>query len=549
MASVDIDINVIAKKALSSLQNLEKQAERNNSGFNSLGKSIIVFNQGLALAGKAYRTLSSLFNTVKGAAQVQEDAVNALNIALADTTDNVGEASERFQKFASELQKTTKYGDEVTIQAGAMLTQLTKLTGQGLENGIVAAQNMASAIGVDLNTAVRLIAKSMEDGGSGLKRYNVAVEQGANKSDTLANAINAVNSKFGGAAQGQINTYSGATQQLSNAFGDVLENVGMIITKNPEVIEAIKSTTIVFEKLGNYIIDNSAKISSGISSFVNALAGLTGISPVAKLKTEIEQLQQTNAKFEETLSQGGGWFSKLLFGGEGSQKEKLLAQIEENEELILEKQAEIDEIERLADEKKIERTDNKHRVLIEKEKGFFDSFKSELGKRQKFEELTDKERVDNFKSTMGSIATLSQSGNKALAAIGKSAAITTATIDGIAGVQKAWALGPILGPPLAALVGVATAANVAKIAGIPLAEGGVVQARPGGVAATIGEAGRNEAVIPLDDERAQRQMGGLGGMTVIIQGNVIGDDEHIDQLARQLSDAVRFRNVELRASA
>jgi hypothetical protein len=44
-------------------------------------------------------------------------------------------------------------------------------------------------------------------------------------------------------------------------------------------------------------------------------------------------------------------------------------------------------------------------------------------------------------------------------------------------------------------------------------------------------------------------MGGLGGMTVIIQGNVIGDDEHIDKLARQLSDAVRFRNVELRASA
>lgn len=64
----------------------------------------------------------------------------------------------------------------------------------------------------------------------------------------------------------------------------------------------------------------------------------------------------------------------------------------------------------------------------------------------------------------GGLASLSRSGNKELAAIGKAAAITQATIDGIAAVQKALASAP---PPinyaLAAAVGVETAANIASI--------------------------------------------------------------------------------------
>ncbi len=64
----------------------------------------------------------------------------------------------------------------------------------------------------------------------------------------------------------------------------------------------------------------------------------------------------------------------------------------------------------------------------------------------------------------GSLAGLSRSSNRELAAIGKAAAVTQATIDGILAVQKALASAP---PPLnyalAAAVAVKTAANVAQI--------------------------------------------------------------------------------------
>ena len=76
-------------------------------------------------------------------------------------------------------------------------------------------------------------------------------------------------------------------------------------------------------------------------------------------------------------------------------------------------------------------------------------------------------------SFFGNLASLSQSGNKKVAAIGRAAAVTTATIDGVVAVQKALASAP---PPvnfaLAAATGVAAAANVAKISGLGFETGG-----------------------------------------------------------------------------
>ncbi len=48
-----------------------------------------------------------------------------------------------------------------------------------------------------------------------------------------------------------------------------------------------------------------------------------------------------------------------------------------------------------------------------------------------------------------------------------------------------------------------------------MAEGGIVKSRPGGTLATLGEAGHDEAVIPLSGPNALKGLGGGGGTTVI----------------------------------
>lgn len=85
----------------------------------------------------------------------------------------------------------------------------------------------------------------------------------------------------------------------------------------------------------------------------------------------------------------------------------------------------------------------------------------------------DQFRLQNQRTFFNQLAQLSGSENRKIAAIGKAAAVATATIDGVAAVQKALASAP---PPanyaLAAATGVAAAANVAQIAGVGFATGG-----------------------------------------------------------------------------
>jgi hypothetical protein len=130
--------------------------------------------------------------------------------------------------------------------------------------------------------------------------------------------------------------------------------------------------------------------------------------------------------------------------------------------------------------KKKEKIDDKAKAeTIKKNKNFlstlFSQDKEWVTKQSEWNRVANKDRVSNMKSTLGSIATLSEHSNSTLADIGKAAAISMATIDGFAAVQKALASAP---PPfnfaLAALVGTATTANVAKIAGVKLEHGGIV---------------------------------------------------------------------------
>ncbi|MBP6954451.1 MAG: phage tail length tape measure family protein [Pseudomonas sp.] len=136
--------------------------------------------------------------------------------------------------------------------------------------------------------------------------------------------------------------------------------------------------------------------------------------------------------------------------------------------------------------------------------------------RQKIEEAKNQALLVGASDFFGSMASLSQSGNKKLAAIGKAAAIIQATMDGYLAVQKALAAFP---PPFnfaaAAAVGVATAANVANIAGIGFSNGGYTGS--GGVNEAAGTVHKGEVVWSQKDIQ---RYGGVAAVEALRKGNV-----------------------------
>lgn len=136
--------------------------------------------------------------------------------------------------------------------------------------------------------------------------------------------------------------------------------------------------------------------------------------------------------------------------------------------------------------------------------------------RQKIEEAKNQALLVGASDFFGNMASLSQSGNKKLAAIGKAAAIVQATMDGYLAVQKALSAFP---PPFnfaaAAAVGVATAANVANIAGIGFSNGGYTGS--GGVNEAAGTVHKGEVVWSQKDIQ---RYGGLAAVEALRKGNV-----------------------------
>ena len=174
-------------------------------------------------------------------------------------------------------------------------------------------------------------------------------------------------------------------------------------------------------------------------------------------------------------------------------------------------------------------------------------------KEQKIREDIQRQRVQNLSSTLNYVSSLSDSKTRALAIVGKAAAVAQATWDTYKAANMAWAAPP--GPPWSAVyvaaVTAAGLANVARIQGVNMAAGGMVLPSSAGMPARLAEAGKPEVVIPLDDERTKEKLADVfGGVTININaGTLVADDRSIMELAGRIDEALFSLNRNRRSVA
>lgn len=209
-----------------------------------------------------------------GAAIRQEEAVNNLNASLARIGEFSNAASSDLQNFANKLQDTTRFGNE------AILEQLSFAQGLGAtadqsKRAVEAATDLAAALNVDLNSATRNVAKTL--GGYAGELGEVIPELKNLTTEQLQSgaAIDLIAQKYKGLAEAQTRTFGGALEQTSNSFGDLLEDLGNLIIKSPEVIAVVNAFGQVFKNVGKFITNNSTNIKefigTSILTFISAI--------------------------------------------------------------------------------------------------------------------------------------------------------------------------------------------------------------------------------------------------------------------------------------
>lgn len=459
-----------------------------------------------------------------------EKAANKLNIALRNQGVYSAETSAELIRYAAQLQRTTTFSDEAIVETESLLTTFG-IAGEELKKTTQAALDLSSGLGIDLRTATLILGKAAAGETGTLSRYGIQIDENIPKAKKLEEVLKVLNERFGGAAQSELNTTSGRIANLSNKFSDLKEEIGTgVLPYLESFLEKIAGVISGVEQLGGVF---NAIFLVGLSTFKDFLLTLdlamtkipllgplfeltgTGLAGVTqKIQEQIDKLILLGNQEQASAN-------KSVSIQNTTSKTKIENQRKWNKE---------EEIEKLKQEEKFKKI-NEERV------------KRDLDHIDRIREANKKaneDRVKNIESTLNFISTLSTSHNKTLAAIGKAAAISTATIDTYRAINVALRSAP---PPynfaLAALVGTAGFANVAKIAGTPLAEGGIVFPRPGGTQATLGEAGGREAVIPLDSPDGKSALSGLGGNTININAGVIVADQYsVDQFAKKIDIAL-----------
>lgn len=508
--------------------------------------------------------LTDIINIAKGVAQAfaapiaayreQERAVNMLNQSLINQGIYSRETSQEYQDLASALQKVTTFGDEQIIQAQSLIQN--QIGSQKVTADLTKATlDFAAAQGMDLKSAADLVGKSIGTNTNALARYGIEIDSTATTSEKLAQVTAALNDKFEGQAAAQAEGL-GSLTQLKNAFGDTLELIGQFFA--PAITAVAKGLTGLLSGFSD-VIAKSDTINESFRFLSKAVVTVDFLfEKLSQTFTNLfgPAIELVKTAVADTINAFGSIFTFVtdMIGQTGELlAEKIASTSITTEEGIVslrERLAEIDEQYDAADNAA---KDNKAKKDVARIKKVSSELKAEIIKRNadllamekeftKKKEEEDKIREENQRSTLSTISTLSRSNNKALAVIGKAAGITQIAIDTPVAIGRALAAFP---PPFnfvaAGLVGAAMAAQAARLAGVALAEGGIVPASPGGTVAIIGEGGRDEAVIPLDSDA---RIGGGPNITVNVYGGLLGDQYS----ARQLAVALDRELYELRKS-
>lgn len=173
------------------------------------------------------------------AAMEQEDALNAMNIALARSGHYSRETSAELDDFASRLQATTGVADDVIEKNMALIQSLGNLDKDGLKKATMAAVDLAAVLGIDLASASTMVGKAAAGNVETFGRYGISIEKGKTAAESFANTLQVLE-RFQGTAAAKTKTYSGALTLLGATWGDLEEEIGNVVVKNLAVINVIK---------------------------------------------------------------------------------------------------------------------------------------------------------------------------------------------------------------------------------------------------------------------------------------------------------------------
>lgn len=231
----DQDVNVILKAR-----------DEATAKINKIGSTV----KGLAIGIAGYFSARAISGFVTSSVQgfiVQEQVVRGLSDAL----QSIGESSvtSALEAYASQMQSLTTYGDEAILSAMQLGVSMAGLSGRDLEAATTAAMGLSKAYKMDLDAAMKLVAKAATGNTGAMSKMGITFKDGLSAAEKYAEVIQRGGEGFR-IAQGETETFGGILKQLSNSWGDAKEKLGQYIAENETLKTYIQWLQVGMENFG-----------------------------------------------------------------------------------------------------------------------------------------------------------------------------------------------------------------------------------------------------------------------------------------------------------
>jgi chlorite dismutase len=361
-----LQIKADVAEAISNLKKFDRQTQETGKGNQSLGKTFAAMRdvmQGPIAAAKMVGDVLGDLAKVGGelymAFAEDELATVRLNAALDNASQISVGAGDRFTEFAESLKQVSIYGDDVTKTQIAELAAMGKSEDQ-IKELITAAADLASATGVDLDTAVKQLNATLNGNAGILGRQNGAVKALTVEQLKNGDAIKVVGEQYKGFAQKVADSAFGEVKQFNEAWGDVSETIGGIIASNfkPMIENAKKAVIALNEGLTagktRDAILNGEKVS--LTELDNAYKYFNKtLEENKKMAASFDPMSLTGSDYASRVKKDKELLDKIekgrLASGYSMMKQAIVQEEEKNNAIIADNKKTADELAKIANDK------------------------------------------------------------------------------------------------------------------------------------------------------------------------------------------------------
>lgn len=236
------------------------------------------FISATAIIGAVEKTWDGLTEFVKGSVEAYAEAEAAsrrLTVAVQTQGLGIPGLVQQYHDLSDAYQRNTTFSHDAITAAEALFVQLGNVGPEQMDKALRAATDLASGLGIQLEDAVKLVAKAFEGHTSSLQRYGIVIDEAKAKSQGIEYVLDAIEQKVGGQAQAELDTYAGKIKQLGNAWEDFKQAVGESIVQDPLLQRALSD-------LQQGIMGSGEQAQTAKTYITDWIASLAGVDPLTQ---------------------------------------------------------------------------------------------------------------------------------------------------------------------------------------------------------------------------------------------------------------------------